>query len=193
MMSSWTLAEPRSTLVHAWSYRRYVVRSLPESFTPRRSTADELKYTSKKIEANFSNFSAWHYRTKLLGKQWESLTPEEVAEEKDQEFELVTQALWTDPADQSGWLYHRWLVGTAPSQEVLTRELESIQELHKEEPDSKWCMNALAHYLMLSARLPTTPEATAATQLAEAKTILARLEVIDDHRKERYRELAGRY
>lgn len=28
------------------------------------------------------------------------------------EFELVTQALWTDPGDQSGWLYHRWLVGT---------------------------------------------------------------------------------
>jgi hypothetical protein len=26
------------------------------------------------------------------------------------EFELVTQALWTDPADQSGWLYHRWLI-----------------------------------------------------------------------------------
>ena len=29
------------------------------------------------------------------------------------EFELVTQALWTDPGDQSGWIYHRWLIGTS--------------------------------------------------------------------------------
>ena len=31
------------------------------------------------------------------------------------EFELVTQALWTDPGDQSGWIYHRWLIGTSAS------------------------------------------------------------------------------
>lgn len=55
---------------------------------------------------------------------FEDMTPEQIAERKDEgeltcvhreadpaEFELVTQALWTEPADQSGWLYHRWLVG----------------------------------------------------------------------------------
>lgn len=66
------------------------------------------------------------------------------------EFELVTQALWTDPGDQSGWLYHRWLVGVGgypllrvrahpsdPNPEVLARELANIKDLHAEEPDSK--------------------------------------------------------
>lgn len=71
------------TTVHAWSYRRYVLASLPDSYEPAPTPADELRYTTKKIEANFSNFSAWHYRTKLLPKAWASLSPEEVAAEKD--------------------------------------------------------------------------------------------------------------
>jgi geranylgeranyl transferase type-2 subunit alpha len=53
------------------------------------------------------------------------------------EFELVTQALWTDPADQSGWLYHRWLVGTDPSPLTLRREIINIKDLLEAEPDSK--------------------------------------------------------
>lgn len=81
----------------------------------------------------------------------------------DQEFELVTQALWTDPADQSGWLYHRWLIGDGtcdePSQqqtgassahqicsyphlpgqdeEVLVREIDQIEQLVEAEPEAK--------------------------------------------------------
>jgi hypothetical protein len=37
------------------------------------------------------------------------------------EFELVTQALWTDPADQSGWLYHRWLIGDGEHDSLALR------------------------------------------------------------------------
>jgi geranylgeranyl transferase type-2 subunit alpha len=137
-----------------------------------------------------------------------------VAEEKDSgellrrrweltaEFELVTNALWTDPGDQSGWLYHRWLVGTSeymrhyqhlhpsdPAPAVLERELANITELNDAEPDSKWCMNSLAHYLLLSARLESTAPAEATKRREQAKTLLERLAVIDEDRKERYREL----
>lgn len=69
--------------VHAWTYRRYVLASLPASYTPRRTPQDELRYTQKKIEANFSNFSAWHCRTKILEGLWTQLDAAEVAQQKD--------------------------------------------------------------------------------------------------------------
>lgn len=57
-------------LVHAWNYRRYVLASIPPnpvgSMAPLRTPASELAYTRKKIEANFSNFSAWHQRSKIF-------------------------------------------------------------------------------------------------------------------------------
>lgn len=97
--------------VHAWDYRRYVLSSLPTTFKPARTLQTEIKFTTSKIESNFSNFSAWHQRTKVLEKMWQAAGKED----KGKEFELVTQALWTDPGDQSGWLYHRWLVGDGES------------------------------------------------------------------------------
>lgn len=75
------------------------------------------------------------------------------------EFELVRQALWTDPGDQSGWLYHRWLIGSGeppcdpqcraqlrhldPPETMLRREIDSIRELHETEPNSKCLLHIL--------------------------------------------------
>ncbi len=57
-----------SVPVMAWDYRRYVLAGMPI----HRPEKAELSYTTKKIEANFSNFSAWHQRTKVLGSLWAS-------------------------------------------------------------------------------------------------------------------------
>ena len=56
---------------HGWGYRRKVVTVLESpKLSPTGSstsrTEEEFKYTTKMIESNLSNFSAWHNRSKLI-------------------------------------------------------------------------------------------------------------------------------
>lgn len=37
------------------------------------------------------------------------------------EFELLRNAMYTDPNDQSVWMYHRWLVGTGENVGVFDK------------------------------------------------------------------------
>jgi geranylgeranyl transferase type-2 subunit alpha len=67
--------------VHCWSYRMWVAGVL--GVDPAR----ELEFTTEKIHQNFSNYSAWHYRSKLLPRV-APLTVDVLAAE----FELVRQA-----------------------------------------------------------------------------------------------------
>lgn len=111
-----------SKKVHAWNYRRYVLASMP---VQRPDTA-ELAYTGRKISASFSNFSAWHQRSKIYSSLWNSGQLDSIKAREQgsdlywyffsyspvEEFELVHNAIYTDPEDQSAWIYHRWLIGT---------------------------------------------------------------------------------
>lgn len=72
---------------------------------------EEFKFTSKKIEENFSNFSSWHYRSclyKQLLKDNFDLT--ELKSMIDKDFILIKNAIFTDPNDQSPWFYFKWLL-----------------------------------------------------------------------------------
>jgi len=130
---------------HCWAYRQWVatVAKVP--------TKTSLEFTAEKIAQNFSNYSAWHERSRLLSQE------EDFAKHLSQELNLVQQAFYTEPKDQSAWIYYRWLLGLSSNEAANQRsmvgrllasertalfreELAKLEELLGEEPTSKWCM-----------------------------------------------------
>ena len=75
------------------------------------SVSDELEFTLKKIEQNFSNFSSWYYRSCLFTSAANNQVLDFTKEWK-REYDLVENAIFTDPSDQSAWFYHKWLLST---------------------------------------------------------------------------------
>ncbi|KZT26484.1 rab-protein geranylgeranyltransferase, partial [Neolentinus lepideus HHB14362 ss-1] len=171
---------------HAWSYRRYVLASMPE----QRPETAELAYTMRKIEANFSNFSAWHQRSKVYTSMWGSgkLNKDKCIEE---ELELVKNALYTDPNDQSAWLYHRWLVDAGQNRHILESEINAIEELLEEDPGSKWCIESLVHYKRLLVRNHAAVIGKEQAEKLHRQCIdmLQQLQTLDPPRKRRYQDI----
>ncbi|KAI8384049.1 hypothetical protein BD560DRAFT_384788 [Blakeslea trispora] len=103
---------------HGWNYRRYVVSHLRKQAKDETEIADLVKYeyefTTRKINQSFSNYSAWHQRSKLLPEIVIEMTEKERNEVATNELDLVKNAIYTDPEDQSAWLYYWWLLGRAP-------------------------------------------------------------------------------
>lgn len=83
----------------------------------------EFDFTTTKIHQNFSNYSAWHNRSTLLGKLAEDMSTEEREAIVDNEFDLVKNAIYTDPEDQSAWLYELWLIGRGMTSSVNAHEI----------------------------------------------------------------------
>lgn len=98
-----TQVENQGRNFHCWDHRRLLLRTNPTFFDLKI----EEELTTKLITTSFSNFSAWHYRSKLL-----NLAETKIAV---REFELVLNAVFTDPADSSSWIYHRYLIAKSPT------------------------------------------------------------------------------
>lgn len=126
---------------HCWDYRSYI------SDIMNANIESELEFTTEKIRSNFSNFSAWHRRHKLFIKGLalpENQCPRScnLRQVWNEEYDMILSALFTDPADQSPWLYHNWLIrnnfGNLNQDHV--DKLKSLEEL---EPDNRWVKQAL--------------------------------------------------
>jgi hypothetical protein len=63
---------------------------------------------------NFSNFSAWHYRSKLtalfFAKNNINWNSEQALEYFNKDLDKFTHAVFTDPKDQSPWNYNYWMI-----------------------------------------------------------------------------------
>ena len=92
-----------------------------------RDVASEIRFTYDKICQNFSNYSAWHYRSKLI----------DTAELLD-DFEMIKNAVYTEPKDQSAWLYHRWLTEVSSTPDLIPTRVIVFPGL--DENDCWWIM-----------------------------------------------------
>jgi len=78
------------------------------------------------IERNFSNYSAWHYRGKLMPliTQAESCVYALPLSVIEADLKQLKHAYFTDPKDQGPWNYHAWLMSLlSPIQVVAVRYL----------------------------------------------------------------------
>ncbi|ORX91828.1 geranylgeranyltransferase type II [Basidiobolus meristosporus CBS 931.73] len=197
---------------HGWSYRRSVVAELRKISPNEEIDATEFAYTTSKINQSFSNGSAWHYRSKLLPSVLLQTPANQRSALLENEYELVKAAFYTDPEDQSAWIYHRWLIGkswnpgtTSENSQhthgekistsnviesigldrvkILEREIEAVRELVEIEPECKWPLQTLS-YLQNELRITT-----ASDMAEEIREHLTTLQVIDQLRKGRYQDL----
>ncbi|QIW96805.1 hypothetical protein AMS68_002323 [Peltaster fructicola] len=156
---------------HGWDYRRKCITEL-ERLSGQSMVLSEFEYTTKMIKSNLSNFSAWHNRSQLIPRLLRNLDADSGTRRKlfEEEFELITTALYTDPYDQSLWFYHQYLMSTldegSPTNHqqyardtsilsnvtnedrmhYLDQELDSIKDMLDDAEDCKYIYQALLEY-----------------------------------------------
>lgn len=191
---------------HCWDYRRFIVERAGIKLK------EELKYSRRLIEENFSNYSAWHYRTTLIPRICKD-NAKKLGKRIRRELEMVKNAFYTEPNDQSAWLYHRWLLGKDGystmirldrlndgggktmsnvheyqlSSEELVAEYEAIKEFLSVEPRSKWGL--LTYCVLIQALTARGEVIEGATQ--KVKGVFETLVEIDQIRKHYYLDVKG--
>ena len=121
---------------HAWNYRFLIMDALKEHLPAQYDSLvdPELEMTLTMINNNFSNFSAFHYRSKLLPVYFArtnlDLRSAEAFDFFKKEFELLDNALNTDDKNQTLWNYHMWcvnvLISLAPRKVTVVEEDDSF-------------------------------------------------------------------
>lgn len=170
--------DPRN--FHGWHYRRVIVSKLEglmknknasntAAVTDKEDAKDvngahtdtmtqhEFEYTTKKINNDFSNFSAWYNRALLIPKYLSEKDGKEEnrSEFLKQEIEYLRQAVYTDPEVSSAWFYHKWLynnldtidqgISDEEKQKLIQEEITMVEELAEVEPDNSYCLIALVY------------------------------------------------
>jgi hypothetical protein len=133
---------------HCWNYRRSI------HDLSGRSDLDEFAFSTDKIRENFSNYSAFHHRSKYLSALTDPLDVTLSAE-----LQIVENAIFTEPDDQSAWWYHQFLLRFAQASPLpemrrwmlttLYAQLHLVDDLLTIEEDSRWAMNCMVFMIDL--------------------------------------------
>lgn len=158
---------------HCWAYRMQVAAMAG------CAASDELDFTRNKVLDNFSNYSAFHYRSRVLetlpdaGGEAPCCFGLDIVRE---ELDMVVDAAFTEPYDQSAWWYHRFLLDWADRRtrgaeqhksavegnskeeinkgvrdeflEILRGQVEELRGLVEMEDQCKWAHITLAQTIM---------------------------------------------
>jgi len=154
----------------------------------------EWDFTTEKITDNFSNFSAFFYRSQLLPLVFfPTVTTNDTDDESsnkikiwEKELELIENAICTEPDDQTAWWYHALLfqMDGCPIldlQDRLLSHVELLRELVQDSPQCKWIWMGIHRIL----KLLNDPE----EHTTELCSCLHKLQEIDPDRLQRYQEL----
>ncbi|GMS95744.1 hypothetical protein PENTCL1PPCAC_17919 [Pristionchus entomophagus] len=103
---------------HCWDHRRIVARMA------QLTDEEELSFSEKLIADNFSNFSAWHMRMSLIPRFEDMETGERLMSQETvkEEIKRVANAMFTDPEDQSAWMYARYIIHLYSPASFLNKE-----------------------------------------------------------------------
>ena len=94
----------------------------------------ELAFTDALIARNFSNGSAWHQRTRVLLHGRPSREAPAVLRG---ELDKVREAMFTEPDDQSAWMYQRWVLAQILARRQATAGAATAGRAAGAGPESK--------------------------------------------------------
>lgn len=153
---------------HVWAYRRLIIQLMKidenVKVVNEEIDLDEFKFTTKLINRDISNYSAWHNRTKLVEMLFDRAPQASAVGDSDKELQaylqifnskdkaaflrkeldLVKKAIYTDPEDSSVWFYLKWLMSEYFLKDITNKEdmksiifrvLSDVKELNELEYD----------------------------------------------------------
>uniref|UniRef100_A0A7S3PA00 Geranylgeranyl transferase type-2 subunit alpha n=1 Tax=Amphora coffeiformis TaxID=265554 RepID=A0A7S3PA00_9STRA len=167
------------------------VDTKPSQPTPTAAVSQilraEWEFTHTKIGQNFSNFSAFHCRSKLFKLLWTNVEKFDISAE----FQLVEDAVFTEPDDQTAWWYQDFLLDclatlegdqTDPSfEKLIQKHLENLTELAEEVTECKWVRLGMLRCL---AHLPDSKD--------RQRELWQEVIVMDPDREARYRHMLAK-
>lgn len=177
---------------HCWNYRRWVADTFVQDDTAR--IQQELEFSTDKINQNFSNYSAFHHRSCYIKR-----CSQDADEALKQEFDLVQNALFTEPDDQSAWWYYSFLITWARQiadggkdmwlETLVDEQTDVLQSLLEVEETNKWARVTLVRLLEVKAHVKRRAAQDFSNVVEQRRVLLEELSQIDPAHHHRYQYL----